>query len=427
MLNVFKLQNAISESYSGYNYSGYSEPYEIVGDLNESTFHMVNLGLADRATEIADYHAKASEIMVEAALSGDSYKLEVITESIFNKIVEQAKKFFNWLKEACKALVAKIKAFFYKLAGKTDKWLTEMEPYIKKAKEKKGSRDAETQMHDWNETAIITTLPNAVKIFLTSKDYSVNWAKECINSINGDMFKLLANNSDPDAFNNALQDYEDELNDDKLDEEKEETIKAFSGDLGFNNSTKDDLLSTIVKEYKGEKTTVKYGSKVDSMLNAIKNYNKSKDAITKAYTDNIKGCEKCIAELDKADKQFGKYTKERESTGTPNSTLISKYRFDDTDKDGITIRTNVRNADGKMQYDEDRDIDSAHTKRVKSANKASVKTTYNHAITHITNIVKHTQDIANSVNALNLKLLKEMVGEYMSVLSKFTGYREKKD
>ena len=147
MLNIFKLTDAISESAIGSTNIAGIQPYEFIGSMAECTAEF-NYEVMSEAANFMEFYANSEEIMTEAAVMNPA-AIDTLSESVFGKIKEGVTKFIDKIIAMVKGIVEKLKAFFFKLTGKTDKWLNIMKPKIKDAQGRRGSSEMTYEMHEW--------------------------------------------------------------------------------------------------------------------------------------------------------------------------------------------------------------------------------------------------------------------------------------
>ena len=166
MLDVFKLAQAVNE---GAAYGGFMGDYESVdlrGMSIEEACGEVNYIIACESADICEFYANSTNILIEAAMTGDQERVQYINEAsakevknkvaaFFKKIIGAVKAFFQKIVTAIKNMFAKIKAWFKSKkknkAGKEDT----VENHVKNMKEDiKEPATEPPEMTSWNDAYI---------------------------------------------------------------------------------------------------------------------------------------------------------------------------------------------------------------------------------------------------------------------------------
>lgn len=349
MLSVFKLAEAMNEAATGMFQSNV-EPYEFMGTLEESSAEMNYILMSEQAN-MEEFLVGAEEIMTEAAMSNPD-ALDTICENVLENLTSGLKKFIDKLIAMVKGVIAKLKAFFFKFTGKTDKWLSVMEPRINAAKP--GAENATTERHLWDVDYVIDGMAKGLLGSMKTGESSVNndlksykdlksTAESEIKAGRGDFAKAKTQGKDIDskevkaAMNNktsalnkfkaTVEDFENTWNDTLLSE----SAKHFGVSGG---SSLEDMWTNVAKKvYKGtlEKKTVsvKDAGGVQALKESVKN---SKDAIKKlqdAYDEHIKALQKIRSDVEGlTDSKSSTITAEDKYAGEFVNTyksLVSKY------------------------------------------------------------------------------------------------------
>lgn len=388
MLNIFKLQEAVNESVSGNVASIASvQAYEFVGSMDEATAEF-NTVLMAEAVEFHEFMAGAEEIMTEAALNAPD-RLDVIQESVFGNIKDGLTKFFEKIKSMIKGIIEKLKAFFYKLTGKTDKWLNVMKPRIEKAKQATGAADVTYEMHNWDRDYVTDGMKDALaKVVADTIQHTAPDGKVVkMNKIVDNMRKAVQaeaqahKGADPDssAFKAAIEEA-----DKAISEMKAETAKVkedLAGDFAKAFGVKNDSdMSAVWKDVAhkatgGEKVSVKYRSMVDDMVKAIE---KSKKTI-----EDLKSF-------------YDKRLKEINDMQSKCNTVFEKFNIKDEDK-----------------------LPAEAVRVARSGFQEFSK--------NITATLSAIETGCNTARGMNVKYVQDMTSEYMNALTKFAGIKSKKD
>lgn len=384
MLNIFKLSEMISESATGYGSIAAIAPYNFIGSMDEATAEF-NQELMSETVDMAEFQASANEIIAEAAMTNPD-RLDVIQESVFTSIKEGVIKFFNKIISMVKGLIEKLKAFFFKLTGKTDKWLKIMKPKIEDAKRRSGSSDATAEMHKWDIDYVTSGMEAALKGIITGwkEDSAIEGIKDLEASIKAYKGTSAIGAKGADADSEASKTQIEKLDKDlekfkkELEDDKNKFPGFVAGKMGVSsNSTMDAVWKDVsVKATGGEKVTVKYVSEVgiDKMLNAIEGSKKTIDNLKKHYEDHLK-----------------KLTDARKNI----ETKFASIEFKDEDKYPVEI---IRSARACAQQ----------------------------LVSNVTTNYSMLEAACNNARGANVKYVQDMTSEYMTVLSKFASIKSEK-
>ncbi|MCM1532733.1 MAG: hypothetical protein NC114_10755 [Ruminococcus flavefaciens] len=344
--------------------------------------------LANEASNLREIMAGTDEILAEAAFTNPG-SVDALNENVFTTLKDGVVKFFNKIIAMVKGLIEKIKAFIYKMTGKTDKWLKIMEPKINAAKNNKGYGDVSAEMYNWNAAFITGTSGDCMAGGLDK--LVADWRAEC---------DVVGKSSAKNFVSNARQDTKDAKAAAGMDADGKPAGKATGT---FDKATKtwvdslekfkssapdkigaawkikatsmDVLTSELRKKATGgaEKTERKFGNDTGAMIDAIKNSTKTMEKVKKAYEDHLKHLTDFKANLEKQGDELG-----------------------DLGKKGDTIPTEV----------------------VRAATD-HVKAMYNYAM----EVTRTYENAMNAVKNLNTSLIQEMCTEYMSALTKFANFK----
>lgn len=323
MLSVFKLAEAMNEAATG-RFQDNVAPYEFIGSLEESTSEMNFILLSEQAS-INSFYVGAEEIMTEAAINNPG-TLDVLCENVFTNMIGKLKQIIDKIIAMVKGIIAKLKAYFYQLTGKTDKWVSIMEPRVNAAKT--GAENAKVNRYKWDTDFVITDMPKGFLGQVTDSDSKVladiGATKTEMNSIKNDMTK----NQKTDMFKTEMQAGKDDTIDsdkykekigkdseyqskiDSIEKKTEQladtTRSEFADKLKINaGSSDEEFWNNVTKKATGgEKIdmTIKDLGGAKTIMDRIK---KSKDAISdiqKAYDAHIKALQKARADVEDFEK-----------------------------------------------------------------------------------------------------------------------------
>lgn len=388
MISVFTLSQAITENAS--RAIDNVPAYEFATDNLDECSAEFQFMLANEASNMREFIASTDEILAEAVFSNPA-SVDSLNENVFETLKNGVINFFNKIIAMVKGLIEKLKAFFYKMTGKTDKWLKIMEPKIAEAKRKTGYGDVSMEMYSWNDQYITATsgdsLAGGLDKMVAQWRADVNGGKS-----NAEMMKLLkeiqsaqtkivnksggedADSSDTKDSIDAYQKEAEYVNG-ETEKFKQNAADTIGKAWGVKATSMDVLTGELRKKATGgaEKTEKKFGNETDKMVAAIKNSTKTIEAIKKAYETHLKHLTDFKSELEKQGDGLGKLTKSGEKA-----------------PDGI-----IRGAT---------DLVKAH---------------YNKAM----EITRTYEAAMNSVRNLNTSLIQEMCTEYMSALGKFASFK----
>lgn len=390
------LQEAVVRSNNG-GYICNVQPYEFGSDdLHECSAEMA-YQIANEAANMAEMFMVTDEILAEAALNNpDAYF--VVNENIFKKIGENIRKFVDKIIAMVKGVIDRIGAFFYKMTGKTDKWLKIMRPKIQEVQQKQADYgNFTTEMLEFDEEYVISGMLKGISDLVANFRADIKPEE----SVFSDLTKALDTARDPlhaaGVRNpNPSKDRSIQVNaagaDDPRVKNAADIAKRMSEDLtkfndGFakrvagymQTGAASDLeaiwTECIKKAHKGnsEKHDVKIGGRVDDMLKVIE---KSKDSISelkKAYEDHLK--------------------------------TLTEFRK--------TLESNTL-----FKIDERPDVPKNVTSAVQSAVNAYSE--------NLTKKIGKYESALNSARDKNTALVQQMAQEYMTALTKFASYKAPK-
>lgn len=392
MLNVFTLNQRINES-AGYTADVKSileavDEYEFVGSIDEASNEFA-INLMDESVSFQEMLVGSEEVLAEAAMTNPD-RLDTIQENVFTGIKEKVLAVINKIIAMVKGIIAKLKEFYYKLTGKTDKWAKAIKPRIAAAKNRTGYSDATAEMYSWDEEYITSGMSTAISKLMDNMSKTLNgmFDEAGVKAGKlGDRFGSMANTvkkgatdstkgQDADSkrvanYVNGADEVIGEL-ESTFKDIKAEFPKTVAGILGKNLSTAsmEDLWKSMDTAVKGnEKTSQKYGNRVDAMLSTVEKSSKTIQTIQKAY--------------DKHLNELGTLKKKAETAFDENK--ISSKLPEEGAKAGKRLMSTVG--------------------------------------TYITSYLTMHEGAINTARDKNTKYLQEMASEYMSVLTKFAGIK----
>lgn len=383
MLNIFKLTDAISESAIGTTNIAGIQPYEFIGSMAECTAEF-NYEVMSEAANFMEFYANSEEIMTEAAVMNPA-AIDTLSESVFGKIKEGVTKFIDKIIAMVKGVIEKLKAFFFKLTGKTDKWLNIMKPKIKDAQGRRGSSETTYEMHEWNVEYVNKGLLDGITALIKEAipddiDSDVNDMITATKNLVSSSTSGADDKADSEGSKASLKKLDEFI--DAYAKELEETREEHPGEVakavGVSDNSSLDAVWKAVNEKAtgGEKKTVQIGNQVDSMVSAVEGSKKCIDGLKKAYDQHLK--------------DLGNYRKKVETA----------YR--------------------KLElFDKDTKMSGAVTSTAKNLANAASR--------NIVARIQMFESACNNARGMNVSFVQTMTTEYMNALTRFAGYKEKKD
>ena len=386
MLNIFKLTDAISESAIGSTSIASIQPYEFIGSMAECTAEF-NYEIMSEAVNFNEFYANSDEIMIEAAVMNPE-AIDTLVESVFSKVKEHVTKFINKLIAMVKGIVEKLKAFFFKLTGKTDKWLSIMKPKITKAMGYRGADKVTYEMHEWDDNYVTSGLQSGIsamvaKILPNNKlDLDTNAIARKSDAVGSaaQATRGATENIGDDATKTAVDNIDKKI--EELDRQMEADQEKFIADLaksvGVSESSSLDAVWKGVSEKAtgGEKKTVYVYQKADAMLTAIEKSKKTIDDLKKAYDQHVK--------------DLGNFKNKVESE------FKKAEVFDKDDK-------------------------------VAGAVSGAVKRYMDKYAKSVTDGLTRGEAACNNARGMNVNFIQTMTTEYMNALTRLANHKEKKD
>ena len=391
MLNIYGLTQAITESAAGVVGVDNIPAYNFIGGLDEATSEM-NYILMAEAADLCAFRAGADEIMCEAAISNPE-SLEALSENVFQTVGAKVKAFIDKVIAMVKGMIEKIKAFFFKLTGKIDKWLTVMKPRITKASGYSGAGDQTVEIHAWDHAYVIdggmvnglAAIADGMTEKADGKFKAVEQAKTEIANVKADLMKdeYREKGGDDAGVKAAVDKINKEL--EALKDEKEETVedirRTIADAMGVDAANMDEMWAAVTKKATGgEKVTKKFseaagGKGVDGMLKAVEGSKKTISDLKKAY-------EKHLSDLNKL-------------KGSIEKTFRADSKVEKIEKFPSELR-------GKYQ------------------------TLVTEEINDATQMISVIESALNTAKSKHIGYVQQMTSEYMGALSKYANYKGKK-
>lgn len=278
-------------------------PYEFGSDdLFECSAEMA-YQIANESAFMNEMFMVTDEILAEAAMNNPD-RFDVINENVFSKIIEGVKKFLDKIIAMVKGIIDRIAAFFYKMTGKTDKWLKVMKPKITEVRNKQvGYENFAAEIFDYDEEYIISGMLKGIgdmvaghrKDMAAGLEISTQLAKVMrtannIKPVADGTEQVPAAAADDPRIKDA-NDLAKKISED-LTKFNDGFVKLVAGYMGTTATSDLDAVWTecVKKAHKGgtEKRDVKIGGRVDDMLSAIEKSKNTISDLKKAYEEHLK-------------------------------------------------------------------------------------------------------------------------------------------
>lgn len=360
MIDISLLTEAASGGSFG-GYSSYIPAMEFTGDLDESTFLSARAAILTEAVDISEFCHQSEEILTEAVMN-DLDRAVVISENAFDTVVQKIKKLIDKIISIIKGLFNKIKAFFYTLTGKTDKWVKLIRPRARAASQRKNKGEIEATMHEWNLEAIKGVDNDIAKKVNEMNDFNI------VSDMAGFVEKVDADGT--------------EMDDDAIDKIFIKEMKMNVADLSAE-TLKSLMNEAWEKLAGGEKTTVT--KSIDSMISAVEGSKKLKTSLENGLSSAERAYQAVKRKLDKASDDF------------KNTDDIKDMYSDKAKANEDETTTKNRIATNK--------------------NKISMYDGYGRALKFISNMTTGSIQLA-------IKAVKTMCSEYMGAVNRFVGVRD---
>ena len=395
-VNVFTLQRALNEAAS--NSTPISvDAYQFASDdLGTCTNEMCQ-AIVCEAADYVEHATSTDDMLTECALT-EPERFTTLSEGVFATMKTKIKAFFDKIIAMVKGIIDKLKAQVYKITGKTDKWVSLMEPKLRDASGKKGASEFKAEMYKYDEKFILEGLN--VGLASMMNDWASTEKNPAHSNLDGladklkgykadktgiaeGMGKGTAVNGDSENDQAKTQTNEFQKHAEESKESREKFTEGWAGQLGgywgVSGTSLDAVYSELIKKGRGgesDKTSETVGNRWSTMLSTIKSSKKTLADIQKIYDDHLKNLVKFRQALEK-----------------------SGPGLEIKDESKNAIPANVANA-AREAYKEYYNQMMAYTQAFESA--------------------------AGRVRQINTDLLNGMTGDYMTALSRFAGFKGEK-
>ena len=374
MLNEFKLFAAVNESVNNAAlYENNIEPYPFTGLDCVEAMHEASYMIMSEAAAYDELSAGVDELLVEAIMTNPE-AVDSLSESVLTNIGKAFKKIIDKLIAAVRGLIEKIKAFFAKFTGQTDKWLKIMEPKVNAAKDS----DVKYSMYKWDEAFILTGIKDGIG------KMKEEWKKE----YGAASYAKLVEKAKSLASKNAKREEVDagELNvgggqskdlKEKLENISDRMLKSIQDNIGTDGTTPQEALNAVLKKAHGN-----VSEKEDIAVAPNK----------KSYLDFIRGAKKNITDLQNQYKD------------TLNELNKYKAEIDKTSNIAIAGENDMKG-------------------NAAAAARSALKTEIDYHVKFTTQYV----NAMNTLGSINIGAIRDCAKEYMGALTALVNYKEKKD
>lgn len=433
MISVFDLVRAVNES-AEYNHSGGTNiaPMDIPETMNIcESVEFVNYEIYNESAEFAKFASESDEILFEAAMTNPDM-VGPMSESIIKNIGQAVKTFFQKIIAGAKAILNRMKEFWAKMFGKTNKWVELVKPRIKAARDKGvNMSDVTVQLHKWDTNLVMSGITNTVNEVIKEQENDAG-PGAVIKADNLIDYNHSLENADSgdSSISKAIEDLDKEM--DKIKEANEKYIKQATAKViakfGGSGDEISNIWPALDKKVRGsDKNDQKIGS-VDDKVSFVEGAAKAREAMEKTYTDYIDRLEKLRTawegEADKLTKISGK-----------DSVVRGKINNND-DSQPYAVTGNVNTPPDSTVYKKDKESGGyvkksddarakAHAKKAPTEyiNKyqAYSKSKINGMMGMLTNI----KSIIDGLQSRNLGYIREMCSEYMTAVTKAIGGAKK--
>lgn len=369
MIDISLITEAVSGG-SFDNYNSYVPAMEFVDDLDESTFLSARAAVLSEASNVFEYCHSVDEIMTEAVVVGNIENAAIISENAVSNVFQKIKKILNKIISVFKGLINKIKAFFYTLTGKTDKWVKLIRPRAQAASKRRGKGTIDAMMHDWKLDKVRDHITTVATVVSTVKTNTIdNMVTEIGEKINSSTDTSEMSSEDVDKFYCTNAGVEEDFN-----------IKD------FNSETIKTRLNEIWKEMSGgEKSNMSLS--VTTMIDAVDGAKKLKSQYDSALSAAVNAYSAAEKRADTASKRF--QNDEANDLKDPYATKPGETTDSDQYKSRIKSNKNkIAICEGYVRY------------------------------------IKVTGDISTSIIQMAIKAVKTMCSEYMGAVNRFVGVRD---
>lgn len=437
MISVFDMAMALTESAEhGFHSGGVSvQPMYIPESMNIcESIEYVNNEIMLEAADYAVFSSQVDDLMMEAAMKNPEI-IGSLSENVITNIGASIKKFFTKVIAGIKTIINRIKEFFAKFTGKTEKWVSLIEPRIAKLGGYSGDATIVND-YKWDEKLVSEGLAAGIAAVLDDaakrKDF-----KDVIDCNVVDFDTALAQGKGNDAsVDRAIEllDKEIELNKRAEDEAISDLIKGIK--LGNGASSSEEFFKNIDKAVRNGEKVDRKASELGGINGMMKFIKGSADTATKlksAYEKIQQTYEKTAASWEKKINTLSAQITKREAgmqspTTSDKSTMYMGVGVTGQDATSGAFRA------GKTEKESEEDM-------VKQANKAGNKNMKNAGSAYVSKYQQYLQSKASSlmkelstVNTLagglqsrNLSYLQEITRNYMNNVTKCVASAGKKE
>lgn len=391
-ITPFILARAFVENAGAYSPT---ETYDFgTNDLNECTADM-NYRIMSEAADMHDIIISTDEIITEAIMAG-GYSIDVLHENVFATIKEGAIKFFNKIKSMIKGIIEILKTHFYKMTKKTGNWVRVITPRIESVMNNQpGYGEYRIEGYKWNSDYLAKdgALISGVKSLLDEWNIAVN---------SNDGLKA-------DAIKAAKEDYRSRTYQNTSAEDVDadsKMVKDAVADLeqrASNSKTAREAFEKSFVNKVAQKFNVSGGSSLEVVWSDISKtaHGGSNEKLTHKISD-LGGPRHMLTVVEKSGDAL-----------TAIRDLYTNYLKD------IEEYTRKLNDIGSG-------VDVENANKIPDEVTRAIREAYKEYFDHAMKMTTMYVTASNSARQLHINLHKSMVDDYMTYLTKLSGYKSQK-
>lgn len=282
MISVFDMAMALTESAEhGFHSGGVSvQPMYIPESMNIcESIEYVNNEIMLEAADYAVFSSQVDDLMMEAAMKNPEI-IGSLSENVITNIGASIKKFFTKVIAGIKTIINRIKEFFAKFTGKTEKWVSLIEPRIAKLGGYSGDATIVND-YKWDEKLVSEGLAAGIAAVLNDatkfKDF-----KDIIDCDVVDFDVALANGKGDDAtIDRAIESLDKEIEAVKKAESDSMEMLMKEIKIGGGATTTEEFFKNIDKAVRGGEKVDRKASELGGINGMMAFIKKSPETATK--------------------------------------------------------------------------------------------------------------------------------------------------
>ena len=439
MISVFDMAMALTESAEyGFHTGGMNvRPMYIPESMGIcESIEYVNNEIMLEAADYVIFSSQVDDLMMEAAMKNPA-AIGILTENVITNIGASIKKFFSKILAGIKAIIARIKEFFAKFTGKTDKWVKLIEPRIAKLGGYKGD-DTIVNDYSWNESMVQTGLANGIKSVLDDLT-GIKSFKEILDCNVVDFDTTLAQKgpSNDSALSSAIATLDKEIDLTKKANEEKSTEFLRAIKIGGGATTLEEFWKNVDKSVRGGEKTDRKASEqggIDGMMKFIKGPAETAKKLKESYENMHKNYETTAKKWEeKINKMSAAITRREAGMQTPTrhdkSTMYMGVGVTGQDatsgafRSGKTTSTTDDRTEMKRAYDQG----EANMKTAGSAYTSKYQQYIQTKASYMMKNLTTANSIAGGLQSRNLSYLQEITRNYMNNVTKCVAAAGKKN